>query len=90
MLPYGEAIAALEALRREGARLYGWEGWLRYPDDRLGHSERFQGTVDLSGLGMEDAYTLCHATIRQAQEEYAARPDAGSTELLFCLTIGED
>lgn len=44
VLPYPHAITALQLLEATDAILMGWEGWLRYPDGRLGHSDMHQGT----------------------------------------------
>ena len=85
VLPYPDVIARIHRLREFGLRLLGWEGWLRYPDGRCGHSARHQGTVDLSDIPAQEATELCIRTIEQAQAEATREPEAG--ELYFCVAV---
>ena len=81
-----DAITALDLLERQGSHVLGWEGWLRYSDGHLGHSERYQGTTDLSALQSVAAFELCRRTMREAQEEFERSPERNARELLFCIT----
>jgi hypothetical protein len=86
VLPLPEAIAALGILEQSGDPLLGWEGWLRRPDGRLGHSARHQGTVDLSHLSPSEAYAFAKSTMQQSQAEHDSNPEVPGSELLFCIT----
>jgi hypothetical protein len=86
VLPFDDATAALNALEESGASILGWEGWLRYSDNRLGHSAKYQGTADLAQLPLADAYNFCRATIRDAYQAFLSSPEVEGGELLFCLT----
>jgi len=86
VLPLTEAQAALHAMELAGIVLLGWEGWLRYPDGRLGHSAKHQGTVERSALEYPKTYSWFLATMRQAQTEHETTPEALGSTLLFCLT----
>lgn len=85
VLPYPDVIATVHRLPEFGLRLLGWEGWLRYPDGRWGHSARHQGAVDLSDIPTQEAMELCILTIEQAYAETKREPEAG--ELYFCVTV---
>lgn len=84
VLPYPDVIAMIHRLPQFGLRLLGWEGWLRYPDGRVGHSGR-QGTVDLSDMSPVDAAEFCIRTIEEAHAEAMREPEPG--ELYFCVTV---
>ncbi|BCB09229.1 hypothetical protein HHSLTHF2_31190 [Vreelandella venusta] len=45
---YADAMELLRILRGKTTRVLGWEGWVKYADGSLGHSQEHQGTVDLS------------------------------------------
>ncbi len=85
VLPYPEVIGVIHRLPGFGLRAVGWEGWLRYPDGRLGHSARRQGTADLSGLSPAEAAAFCIRTIEEAHTLAAEEPEEG--ELCFCVTV---
>jgi hypothetical protein len=86
VLTCDDALEALTLLERGGARMLGWEGWLRYDDGRVGHSAQYQGTVDLSMVPAEQSYALCRTTITDAHAAYRLRPERLDAELLFCIT----
>ena len=44
VLPFADALRAIDLLQQKGARGVAWEGWIR-DSVRLGHSARHQGTV---------------------------------------------
>jgi hypothetical protein len=50
VLPYLQAIEALEVYARARRRVLGWEGWIRRPDGSVGHGDAVLGTRDLSTL----------------------------------------
>jgi len=86
VLAYADALKALTELQRHNARVLGWEGWLRHPDGRVGHSADHQGTADLSSLDFAAAYELCRTSIREAQTQFDSQPERSGCELLFCIT----
>lgn len=85
VLPYPDVIGIIHQPPRFGLRLLGWEGWLRYPDGRVGHSARHQGTNDLSEVSPAEAAELCVRSIEQAHADATRQPEAG--ELYFCVTV---
>jgi len=85
VLSLADAETALQAMELSGIVPLGWEGWLRYPDGRLGHSAKHQGTTGQSAPGPK-TYSWLLTTMRQAQAEHAATPEALGSTLLFCLT----
>lgn len=85
---YAHAMEALGFLKAQPVPLLGWEGGLCFPDGRLGHSSKHQGTVTL-GLDSVDAYRWARATIRASQQEHECLPEMPDTELLFCITLDD-
>ena len=79
-------MEALAELERNDATILGWEGWLRYPDGRVGHSAEHQGTADMSALDAGAAYEYCRNTIREAHAQFSVRPERSADALLFCIT----
>jgi hypothetical protein len=63
VLPYPDVVATIHSLPEFGLRVLGWEGWLRYPDGRVGHSARHQGTVSLSDMPAADAAEFVFAPL---------------------------
>lgn len=86
VLPYPHAMNALELLEAAGGSLLGWEGWLRYPDGRLGHSLLHQG-ADTSGLDPSEAYRMARNTICLSQKEHESQASMAGVHLLFCITV---
>ena len=86
VLPLAEANMALEILLRSGTTLLGWEGWIRYPDGRLGHSAHHQGTKDLSDMPLLEAYRFARDSMQQSHSEHECNPEVPDSELLFCIT----
>jgi len=87
VLPYPHAITALQLLEATGATLLGWEGWLRYPDGRLGHSDMHQGTTDTSVLSSSEAYSWAKASMRLSQNEHELQNETTDIKLLFCIIV---
>lgn len=86
VLPYPSAIEALRILEATGATLMGWEGWLRYPDGKLGHSDIHQGTTDISALSSPEAFIWAYTTMGLAQKEHELQNRTTGAKLLFCIT----
>jgi len=83
VLSYDAAISAVHHLHDSGVHILGWEGWLRHPDGRLGHSALHQGTTSLGDVPPADAAAICIRTIRDAHSESIGAPERG--ELYFCI-----
>ena len=87
VLPYPHAITALQLLEVTGAILMGWEGWLLYPDGRLGHSDMHQGTTDTSALSLSEAYSWAKASMTLSQNEHELQNETTDIKLLFCIVV---
>jgi hypothetical protein len=97
VLPYREALQALDVLADANWAVLGWEGWVRYPDGRYGHAPNGMGTVMLDQADGEgwDAYVrrsarFCRDTIEVEQQLWNADPGHASLTLYFCLTPTEE
>ena len=87
VLPLAAALEALRLFEQAGTYALGWEGWLRYPDGRLGHSAKHQGTAFELASPVEQHAWLSR-TMLQSQTEHDAHPEVPGSELLFCITAG--
>tara|TARA_R110000868_G_scaffold407712_1_gene689426 strand:- start:3528 stop:3848 length:321 start_codon:yes stop_codon:yes gene_type:complete len=83
---YTDAMELLYIYDDQNIEVLGWEGWIRYPNNSLGHSEKYQGTTDLSSMSNSSAIALIKSTIMQAQTEWKEQPEIENAELLFCIT----
>src|SRR5688572_14334894 len=88
-----EALAALKALAAGNLPVLGWEGWIRYPDGRVGHSRQHQGSVSLDrdpGETMPDyvqrSVGFARTTIIAAQDAWDQEPEVPGGQLYFCIT----
>jgi hypothetical protein len=86
VLPYPQVLDALDALERRECGLSGWEGWIRYPDGRVGHSARHQGMAGMESLARSEAYRLVRAAIEEAQDQWVVQPESPRGELYFCIS----
>jgi len=80
-----EAIALMEQLKTP---VFGWEGWIRLPDGRLGHSALHQGTAFECAITTSSEYAWLKQNIRESYYLHQSNPEAPSIELLFCITTG--
>lgn len=87
VLTHTDALAAIGHLAQAGHRILAWEGWLRWPDGRVGHSGEHQGTTDLSGLTALQAAAFCRETISLAQAAWDRAPEVPRATLFFCITV---
>ncbi|EAR07351.1 hypothetical protein [Reinekea blandensis] len=83
---YTDAMELLYILEQSGTQVLGWEGWIKYKDGRLGHSQKHQGTVDLSDMKNNFAIALVKSTIMQAKVEWDEKPEVNGATLLYCIT----
>ena len=89
VVSYSDAMELLYIYKENETKILGWEGWVEHPDGTLGHSERHQGTVDLSRMNNLSAISLAHSTIMQAHTEWETKPEINDAVLLFCITTDE-
>lgn len=88
VLPLPQAIEAIELMEQLKIPVFGWEGWLRLPDGRVGHSALHQGTAtDYAFTALSD-YAFLKRTIRDSYDLHQSNPEIPSSELLFCITTG--
>lgn len=81
-----EALEALLLMESWGTSVLGWEGWLRYPDGKLGHSARHHGTVSLPEPTTAAIHARLRDTMQPSQAEHLHNPEVPGCELLFCMT----
>jgi hypothetical protein len=86
VVSYSDAMELLYIFEQNSTRVLGWEGWLKYENGLLGHSEKYQGTVDLSAMPSSSAIALVKSTIMQSHTEWQEKPERENASLLFCIT----
>jgi hypothetical protein len=86
VLPLSEALEALQLMAQSGVSVLGWDGWLRYPDGKLGHSQQHQGTASAPQLSQAELYAWFRSTMQDSQVEHHHNPEVSGSELLFCIT----
>lgn len=87
VLPYDEAVLAVDALVAAKRRILGWEGWILTADGRVGHGDAPQGTEDLSHLNGSDSAEVCRRTMREASDAWTALSALPGAKVLFCITV---
>ncbi len=83
---YTDAMELLYLYKNNNTQVLGWEGWVKHPDGSLGHSQKYQGTTDLSSMPNASAIGLIEITIMQAHTEWEEKPEVRDAELFFCIT----
>ena len=83
---YTDAMELLYIFENDNTKVLGWEGWVKHQDGSLGHSQKYQGTTDLSHMSNASAIALTKSTIMQAHTEWEEIPEVNDAELLFCIT----
>ncbi len=70
-----------------------WEGWIRYPDGRVGHSAKHQGSFDFQPeegephlQAVQRAAEPAKQTIAEAKTEWDREPEVPGASLYFCIT----
>ena len=74
-------------VEEKNLKILGWEGWIKYPNNSLGHSKKYQGTTDLSSMPNSSAIAFTKSLIMQAHTEWKEKPEVENADLLFCITI---
>lgn len=87
VLGYTGAMELLQLVEQNNTQVHGWEGWLKSEDGKLSHSQKYQGTSDLSALPNTSAISLIRSTIMQAHAEWQEKPEVSNASLFFCITI---
>ncbi len=94
ILGYDDALRAIDILIEARWAILGWEGLVRYPDGRIVHSAKFQGTGSITQMQDEpwDLYVLksaefCRTTICEDHERWRQSPEHPDADLYFCLTV---
>jgi hypothetical protein len=92
VLPYHEALLAIDIIVDAKWGLIGWEGWV-LQDEGIGHHQEYQGTVSLSPEQgetwidfVERSAEFCRSTIVKDQQRFEKDPSCRGMTLLFCLT----
>ena len=86
VVAFADAMDLLGIFEEHSTDVLGWEGWIKYPDGTFGHSQKYQGTGDLSSMSQAAAIALIKSTITQAQNEWQEQPEVSNAKLLFCIT----
>ena len=86
VVEYMDAMEILDIFDWNRTKVLGWEGWIKYPNGQLGHSQKHQGTTDLSNMPNKAAIALTKCTIMQANTEWEEKPEIENATLLFCIT----
>jgi hypothetical protein len=94
VLPYDEALEAIDILAKEGFLLLCWEGWLRYADGAVGHSLTYQGTREIQRRP-DEPWTDFSARARESfvrsasesRQKFSAKPENPGSELYFGLVF---
>lgn len=94
VLPYQEALTALELLISARWALLGWEGWVTYSDGSHAHAPG--GTTGTTSIEREASEAwedyvqrsaqFCAETMRAEQQRWDADPTCRHLTLHFCLT----
>lgn len=83
---YTDAMELLYLFKQNSTKVLGWEGWVKHSDGSLGHSQRYQGSTNLSSMPNESAIALIGSSIMQAHTEWEEQPEVKGARLLFCIT----
>ncbi len=83
---YMDAMELLYIFEQKSTQVLGWEGWLKYSNGTLGHSQKYQGTADLSSMSNASAIAFVKISIMQAFTEWNEQPEVSNAALLFCIT----
>ena len=87
VLPYAEAVRAIDHLARTHVRILGWEGWVQDHQGHVGHPPGVQGTAAMDTLSPSEAAAVCRGTIEARYRAWRrAHPDRAEA-LHFCITV---
>jgi len=86
VLELRDAERAIEHLNKNGRRLEGWEGWVKFTDGTRTHSLRHPGSFVLPSDAARAAEVTLES-IRKAQSVWDRAPEYPGAALYFCLTV---
>ena len=93
VLPLEEALQVIDLLSAAEWALFGWEGWVRYPDGTYGHAPDGMGTMSIERTEREDWETyvqrsanFCRETMKLEQKLWDSNAKHPLIQLYFCLT----
>ena len=86
VLPLPEALAALDWLEARGARVLGWEGWVKTSEGHVGHGSAPHGW-STDNLTNAEALQLCRTTIPAAAAEWTLENPETTDLVHFCITV---
>lgn len=94
VLPFREALQALEILAAAGYSLQGWEGWIRYANSKYGHPPSVIGEVEFRRNPgqtwvdyVQETILFCRQTIKEEQKHWNNQAKSQEQVLYFCLSI---
>lgn len=87
VLPYQEALEAIDIFENGGYLLLGWEGWVKASDGRVGHGSAPQGTVSLEKCTVVEAANICRETICSDKADWEKEDPESDEKLYFCITV---
>jgi hypothetical protein len=83
---YTDAMELLHLFEKSDTQVLGWEGWIKFENGQLTHSQKYQGTTSLSSMSNTSAIALIKSTIMQAHTEWQEKPEVENANLIFCIT----
>ncbi|MGV6852049.1 MAG: hypothetical protein ACWA5R_07710 [bacterium] len=83
---YTDAMELLYIYEKNNTKVLGWEGWVKHSNGSVRHSDKYQGTTNLSRMPNSSAIALTKSTIMQSHTELEEKPEVDNAELLFCIT----
>lgn len=87
VLPLSKALEAVDVLESKGIHIFGWEGWIKRSDGRVGHANTPQGTESLDTLSIQEAAELCRKTMLQDAQQWQTENHETKDELYSCITV---
>ena len=94
VLAYDDVMKAIEHLTANGYFVFAWEGWIKHPDGKHGHSRQHQGTHCFWGTDghpveqrIKEAALFAQETIQKSQREWNENPEIAGGILCFCLSV---
>jgi hypothetical protein len=87
VVPVADAFEAIDLLESKGAFILGWEGWVKYPDGRMGHGSAPQGTCSLETLSLQESAEQCRQTIRVDAARWEKNDRGTNEKLHICITV---
>ena len=88
VLPYEEAVRAIDELTHAGMRVERWEGLVVLRDGTQARSLQFGGSFALSRDPVRAA-SVATAAMGRAREEWNRKPEFEGAQLHYVLTFGK-